>query len=225
MPGNIKATPRLKFSISKAERAMLDSLARQLNERLRKVRTEFRKRVRALIKEILLHTPEAESMYTGGVLAAEFGFYPGVGEIRVDAVANRVKDSARVYFSKIRRTGTQLAGRIRIQMVVSDFSDVFSIPEQSYITEKGDELEWLKWLLLEGDRIINAEYGVVFGKSKNSRSGNAVMLPIGSKFKRPFRVNPRYSGTKDNNWLTRAFEDNRQLFINEVLKILKGLIL
>ncbi len=225
MPAKIKINTRLRDTTTVLERKILDSLANQINARLRKIRTSFRESIRVLIKQMILDTPEAESMQAGGILSGEFGFYPGVGEIRIDAIAQRVRDSARVDFTKIKRKGKELSGRIRIRVVVSDFSDVFSIPEHKYISEQsGEAVEWLKWLLLEGDKIINTEYGIKWG-GPNSRSGLAYMLPLTKKFIRPFRVSPQFTGTQNDNWLTRPFERRRQFFINEVLKILKGLIL
>lgn len=226
MPGKIRMRLRSNLSVTKLEKSMLDTLAKQLNERLKRAKTKFRKEVRKLIKRIILNTPEAESLYDGR-LAHEFGFYPGDGVTAVIAITNKIAQNSRISFTKIRRSGKQLVGRIKIGAVISDFSDVLSLGEgiSFYHTEEhNDKIDWLRWLLLEGDKVINAEYGIVFGKSKTSRSGNALMIRLG-KLRRTFRVSPVFSGTKEDNWLTRAFVESRQIFITEVLKILKGLIL
>ena len=78
---------------------------------------------------------------------------------------------------------------------------------------KGD-LHWLQWLLERGDEIIVAGYEFG-GNSGRGRSGLGYMTTGGS-----FRVPPQFSGTKDNNFISRALVGKAQE--QAISKILMG---
>ncbi len=63
---------------------------------------------------------------------------------------------------------------------------------------KNGNLPWLKWLLTLGDAIIIADYGVQYGPF--GRTGEARM----TRKYAPFKVNTKYSGTADNNFISKA---------------------
>ena len=66
-------------------------------------------------------------------------------------------------------------------------------------TEKGQSLHWLRWLLKEGAKPIVIGYQYVPGKAGRSRGG--VMMANAQSW----RVPPQFSGTDENNFITRAF--------------------
>ena len=69
---------------------------------------------------------------------------------------------------------------------------------------KSGDLHWLDWLLKRGDNMIisNYQYNPQTGLG---RSGLGNMVGGGS-----FRVPPQFSGTVDDNFITRAFLGNNQ---------------
>jgi hypothetical protein len=89
--------------------------------------------------------------------------------------------------------------------------------EGSILTEKGEVLEWLRWLLTFGDRIIISEYQIHLISGKG-RSGRGIMVADDAS---AWRVPPRFSGTIRNNWLTRAFKENSQSFFLIIENIIK----
>ena len=66
--------------------------------------------------------------------------------------------------------------------------------------EKGGSLPWLDWLINLGDSVIIADFGVTYGPF--GRSGQARM----SVKKRPFKVDTAFSGTPEDNFITRALD-------------------
>ena len=74
------------------------------------------------------------------------------------------------------------------------------MPNAKVVTENGTALPRLKWLLTLGDKIIITEFEVEY-KDGSGRSGLASMSEGGT-----FRVNPSFSGTEENNFITRAFQ-------------------
>ena len=82
------------------------------------------------------------------------------------------------------------------------------------LTKKGERLDWISWLLTRGDDIVVADYHVVPGN--HGRSGDAVMKQ--GDF---FRVRPEYSGTLDDNCITRALENREKEIANILNTILR----
>ena len=79
-------------------------------------------------------------------------------------------------------------------------------------TEKGADLHWLDWLLTLGDKTI--VIGYEYKPGTGGRSGGGTMTKGTA-----FRVSPSYSGTIEDNFITRAFSNKEK----EVSSILMGI--
>ena len=140
-----------------------------------------------------------------GGLRAMFGFHQGTEGEKVDAVIDRIIQEMTVKITKRKISGTVLA--LDFDTVVLDYTktSIFNMPEAIITTDKGTNLRWLEWLLLEGSKRIIQGFHVVFVsgiKAEYSRSGAALMFRNGT-----FGVPLKHSGMKDNNWITRALSD------------------
>lgn len=87
-----------------------------------------------------------------------------------------------------------------------------------HLTEKGEEIPWIDWLILRGNQIIIREYDVLF-KPGAGRSHQAIM--VGGRKKR-WRVPPMFQGTANNNWITRSLlvmeKDVQDIVTQEITK-------
>lgn len=81
----------------------------------------------------------------------------------------------------------------------------------------GEEIPWLRWLLTSGNTPVVVGYTVFYGEysDEQSRTGHAIMVDTNVSGK-SFTVDPRYRGTAERNFLTRA--------AREVVPHIKGLI-
>jgi hypothetical protein len=105
-----------------------------------------------------------------------------------------VVDSTEVKFVKFSNT---LKGGLEFNFQPSSFANLLALPAGHTIYQDGD-LHWLEWLLKRGDSIIVTNY--TYNPSSGlGRSGLGNMIPGGA-----FRVPPQFSGTEDNNFITRA---------------------
>lgn len=96
---------------------------------------------------------------------------------------------------------------LSVEMIRDGLQELLALPEASFIqtfsSNKETTIPWLEWLLTKGDSIVVAGYCVWYTPGNpNSRSGGAVMGKKGS-----FRIPPQYSGTPENNFISRALED------------------
>jgi hypothetical protein len=88
-------------------------------------------------------------------------------------------------------------------MIKENYEDVLSSADAFVIDDaKSLKLPWLEWLLLYGGKIIVRSYEVKVGPNPHSRTGLAIMKPS----KKNWRVPAEFSGTRENNWVTRALD-------------------
>jgi hypothetical protein len=114
-------------------------------------------------------------------------------------------------YDKPRVASKGLYSKFSAKMIRSNFDDVLST-EFSIVrdNQRGYELPWLKWLLLDGTKSLVDNYGVVFGPSKYSRTGYAIMRS-GS---RSWGIPNEFAGTQNDNWITRAIDGASPEIIN-----------
>jgi hypothetical protein len=167
------------------------ALAKEVNKKLPKIATNIEKQVKPIVRQALLASPEISSL-SNGSLRYEFGLTSDPTMDIVDAVVSSLK----VQFKKV---NTNLSGGITLVMQPSGFSNLLSLPSAQQPIESGGSIPWLHWLLNLGDSIIIADFGVSFGPGKGRTGGGSM-----SQSYAPYKVDSRFSGTPDNNFITRA---------------------
>ena len=150
-----------------------------------------------------------------GRLSAEFGFPRGYERKIVDSVLIAVAGSVRAEVGKVKLLGAKLSGEFSVNVLKSDLSDAFSSDYASFAWTKYI-IPWLDWLLRQGDKIIFGDFGFE-GRRGEGRSGKGIMLPRGTGW----RVPPEFSGTLDNNWLTRAITTDNNVFRKKISSIIE----
>jgi hypothetical protein len=152
-----------------------------------------------IIKQVFRNSDEYSAL-VNGPLDAHFGMTQHQAVNFLDAILNTLADSVQVEFKRVSVRAGGFSGGLKIFAIKSDFSDILALQEAHVVTNKGFDLPWLEWLLIEGDSIIISDYKIQFGNFIRSRSGSAIMLSDTSS---SWRVPPGVSGTINNNWLTR----------------------
>lgn len=175
-------------------RALMNKLlAKEGDKALKNASPRIKRRVKALVIAALANSQEISSLSSGS-LKLDFGLTEDPTVQIIDAVA----DSVYVEVRRIRATKGRFGGGVTIKVQPTGYSNLLSLPVAKQEIRDGS-LPWLSWLLTRGDDIIIADFGVEYG-SMYGRTGGARM----SEEFAPFRVDPRYSGTAENNFITRA---------------------
>lgn len=179
--------------------AILDSLAERLRVALLRSLSPVRNKLITQVPLSLRATPEYTSLLSGPLRG-----HLGVVDARpvLESVIENVAAGIAVSSLGAKRSAAGIEGGLRLEILKSDFSEVLSV-NGSFTSEGGFEIPWLRWLTLEGDRILVADHHIFFGKGKYSRTGQAIMVPRGS-----WRVPPEYSGTEADNWISRGLINN-----------------
>lgn len=205
----------------KTRNAILDALAEQMNEKLKKLYAGLVLLVREIVYELISLAPEAAELRDGGTLAYQFGINVGRGNNAVHRIATRVANNSFVKIYKTVRYRQSIRGRIKIGIIRANYADVLELKSGEQKID-GGSIQWLRWLLLEGDKILIKTHGVKFKRTPRSRSGGAIMLKLTDKFVRPFQITPReLTGTEDDNWLTRAIERRENYLFGQINEYIK----
>lgn len=191
---------KLTESNSVIAQNMLKALLPDINRYFNSISQNMKQNISNIVVNYIKAQPEYESLISGK-LKAEFGL-PDASS-RLSSILSQIESGAMVQTKPISISGGKLRGSIKLQMIQKDFGDLLSIGDATFTTEKGSSLEWLRWLLIEGDNIIISEYYFIAGPYSNSRTGMGIMHGFegGS-----WRVPPEYAGNINNNWITRAID-------------------
>lgn len=169
-----------------------EAIAKEVNAKVGPKMTQLRSRLIPVFRSALLTSPEINSLQSG-LLRLEFGLDSDPTSDIIEAVLA----SLQVTWTRVSPKG--LRGGITVVLQPSDFSNLLTLPQGNQPIE-GGSLPWLTWLLTLGDSVIITGYGVEFGNFPDTRTGEAKMS---QKFA-PYKVNSSFSGTIDDNFITRA---------------------
>tara|TARA_R100000664_G_C2727431_1_gene118975 strand:+ start:251 stop:874 length:624 start_codon:yes stop_codon:yes gene_type:complete len=200
---------RILESDAQIERMILREIAREVNRSFSRLKTKALGPIRQAIRSSLSSHPTISSL-SGGKLRGDFGIPSGVDV--VSAIIESVTSSVDMTVVPVTAGRGVLKGGITLTAQPSDYMNVLSLPTSTVVTEKGEVLPWLDWLLLKGDTIIVARYGVKY-KGGTGRSGQATMK---LNYNAPYKVDSQFSGTSTNNFITESIESAN----NEIMAIL-----
>lgn len=195
-------TKNMSFAVSKL-----------INKRVRLERGRALTRIRNLTKRAFEQSNEYIAL-DGGILAAHFGFWSGTEKEILDTIINIISDAIYDRNDGFKPDGKgNISGRWRLQLRSDVYTQLFEL-DDSVIYSAGGDVYWLEWLLASGNDPVIKDFEILFGSFASSRSGEAIMIP-GIEWSVP----SVYSGTFNDNWLTRTF--NSDYFNNGIVRIIR----
>ncbi len=165
---------------------------------------------RELLSKNIIAQPEVQSLLKGG-LRYEFGIVDPAA--RILYIIDRLALNVETDFVPVKLSNGTLKGGITIHSVGIDYSSVLSMNDAVVVTEKGETLPWLEWLLLEGNNTVIADYDIEYGIF--GRTGGAHMVPGNG-----WQVPSQFAGTANDNFITRAVSQMQAELREEVSKCL-----
>lgn len=197
-------------STSKIEKNTLKAAEPEIKNLFQRAKPKIESGIKQIVVRALQRSPEIASL-KDGTLRLDFGLVVDPSDDIVYAVANSVN----VLFKNFRFYKNSMSNVMSIYIQPSDFNNLLSLAVANVITERGEVLPWLEWLLTAGNAVVIAGYSVEYGNFQTSRTGGAVMEPVGF-----FKVDPQFSGTSENNFITRAIEP----YSEEINNLIKSLL-
>lgn len=195
----------MKFSTSllesdqKITSLILKSILSDTEKYFSNISKTLENNLKTIVKNGIINSPEYQSI-ASGKLQYHFGLPDSTARLQqILSIWERIK----LVINKPKIKSSGIIGNIQLYMIAADYSDVLNLPASTFTTEKGEDLAWLQWLLLSGDKTIIKEYDIVIGPNPRSRTGNAVMKKtVNGKWSVP----PEFAGTQNNNWITRVLD-------------------
>ena len=195
---DIKIFGKLLGNINQFKKFILQSMSDNLNKYLFTKINSVEKKIRNIVIQSIKNQPEYTSLKSG-TLRNQLGI-PNTAAI--DSVISAL-DDIQVKIIKPSVKGDGVEAKIVINMIKDNYLEILSDSGASYITEKGTQIEWLRWLLLEGNNSVIIGYRYMPITHPNSRTGKGIMTQFKSGI---FRVPPEFAGTFGNNWITRGLD-------------------
>jgi hypothetical protein len=186
---------KLTETIGNIEKKILRAIVDEANGTFLKSVAKAKEPIKVIIRSALESSPEISSI-NGGKLRGDFGI--PIGKDVTTPIVNAIAGSVTFMSQKFSIRGKKISGGVTVSVQPTSFVNLSSLGITE--TEKAGNIPWLQWLLTAGDSIIIADFGVEYGPY--GRSGMAKMTVK----RRPFKVDSAFSGTPENNFITRALE-------------------
>lgn len=148
-----------------------------------------------------------------GTLRGELGIPATTEQTVLQNVIESIVADLEFVINPLRQSGGKVSGGIQIRLGREAWNAVINLPQAKVITDKGQELEWLRWVLKEGDKVVVSNWHVQFITGRG-RSGLALMRR--GEF---WRVPSEFSGTTNDNWITRQVKRNLDFYNLRVSRI------
>ena len=191
------------------ESAITKAAIEEIEKRIRGNAGRVRSEVKAIVAEAIANSPEIQALLNDEDLIGSFGFYGGSAEQQANAIIKSVTETTEVIVSPYRSKANQL---LIVNVQPKHLGNLLALPE-GIIKTRDYDLNWLEWLLTKGDTIVVVGWTYEPGRGMGrSRLGH--MIEGGS-----WRVDPRYSGNIDNNFVTRSLTSDETLA--KVMKVLE----
>tara|TARA_R110000751_G_scaffold204710_1_gene309097 strand:+ start:1267 stop:1902 length:636 start_codon:yes stop_codon:yes gene_type:complete len=192
-------------------------LAKKIDPMMLKAVGPIQNKVQNLIVQQLASDPIIDEL-RNGKLALDFGLSQDMADRAISEMLEGMRNSVSVSLLKGGKVFS--AGFSGMRISIDPVGPIQNIPAGSY-DSNGHNIEWMDWLLTRGSQVVVSGFESVFAvEASNSRSGLGFMLKSGGSF----RVDPRFSGTKDSNFLTRIVIGSRvaieQIIKEEINKVL-----
>jgi len=177
--------------------------------------------VQRLVSRQITNSSTVRSL-TSGVLRDEFGLNSVDAEATTADIISELTSKISVVSSSASSLYA-LGFSIRMFPVTEEL--LKKITTGRYVTNKGRNVEWLEWLLTRGSEVVLPEYRLFKDAAGNTRSGGeSIMIDTGSRKRGAFRVTPEYSGTPDDNFITRCIEEIHPQIIQIITSAVMGVM-
>jgi hypothetical protein len=200
-------------SLKKIKNNITTSIKDEVSKILGSRRRKIRERIKVIVYEAVYNSIAMKSV-RNGILNYEFG----LTDDPTEAIADAVSRSVDIQVTEGKNNSGPLGG-YSVKIQPSNYLNVLNLSEAVQITEKGDTLPWLDWLLTYGDETIIFDFKVKKGKGLGRSGGGIMITAKDSGFF--FKVNKAFQGTEENNFITRSIEKVGPRINQEIIRILQ----
>lgn len=216
-------TVSIKFEIQQSEEQISLLIMRALGEAVNELLIAKKEEIKSIAQNqflIAVANNDTVENIINGALRYEIGLTNA--EAKIASIFAELANNMEVSFTPLKFRDYEFYGGLTITAVKSDYSEILGLSEANTITDKGENLPWLAWLLTGGSKILVAGYDVRFGNfgTPPSRTGQALMYR-GGNWSLAIRQG-EHIGRSGDNFITRAIESMVQPTRKAIHKCLKS---
>ena len=168
--------------------------------------------VARVILKSLNDSPTTKSLLAGK-LKHDFGLFGNVASVTVNGIVKYISDNVLIKIGASKISGSMFS--LAIEIPTTD-ENIINTPGGSF-PSKGGDVDWLEWLLTKGTQVVIGNFWLFpYAKGRTRSGGNSIMAEVKTMSRQPFRVDPNFAGTVENNFITRSIESVGEDILNVV---------
>lgn len=195
--------------------AMRQETYKRIQNNLSKISSKVKPNISNIISKELNNSSTVIELL-GGKLKDDFGLFGNVAKVTIANIINHLSENINIIITKSAAAGSILT--ISVELLSGDITKLIAVPGASFPVRGGTgSIDWLEWLLTRGTQVIIGDYWIYPNAKGRTRSGgDKIMQKISGKARDPFRVDPNYAGTINDNFITRSVESVADDILNVV---------
>jgi len=204
------------------EGIILAAIASKLDNAFGKAYGKIVQETKTLVHQALSKSDVLNELREGRTLRGELGLTSGLARSAAQTITEEVSGSVQVEYKSIELTSSGSKGGLTFYIQPENLTNVLDIAQAqiSYYSKRykrAVKLDWLDWLLMQGDRIIVAKFHYEPSAGRG-RSGLGEMKKEGM-----FRMNNQWSGDQNDNFISRAITTKKfQMDLTELIRVQVG---
>lgn len=186
-------------------RSVRDYIKNRATATYKQVESRITIKVREMIRKSIFSSGATQSILSGK-LRSDFGLTYSAAQSAVSSIISHILENITLSMSYSYK-GANIAV-FSLNLLPLGIQSLSQLPEGNYISTGkygGGDVTWLTWLLTKGTTVVVGDFYVFEGLSGSSRSNESVMQKVKTG-RSGFRVDPGFSGSQDDNFVTRALE-------------------
>lgn len=187
-------------SVGQLEKAVLSECRAALHKAILGAIPDIKIKVGQFVRQLVINTPEFDSLLNGR-LKSELGLKDPA--LALNQILYALEYGITIDYQGLKISNVGVTGGFVIGLVKDKFAELTGLSEAVYMSGP-NRVPWLDWLLFRGDSFVITDHEIKYTYAQESRTHSAIMF----KSEKGWRVPPEFSGTEDNNFITRAFEDD-----------------
>jgi hypothetical protein len=194
---------------------ILFALSTIVNKALTEASPSIKLQVSEYIKSLIANTSTVYSLMHGDLRGA-FGLDDDSASKAITEIVEEMGNSVHVDIAKPRNKKAKTVGDLFVT-IRPNINAITLLRSGSYFSDGriGGNVDWLTWLLTRGTEVVVGDFSFFLEDTNaNSRSGLGFMIETGNNF----RVDPEFSGTVEDNFITRAISSSEST--NEIRNII-----
>jgi len=206
---------KLAQSNSVLREAILTALEEDVDKTLIRTVISIKPKIKEILKNGIINSPTWQSLMGNSSiqndLQAHFGLRPSEVHGKLNSILDTWLSGVNIKYNSTLGKYS-ISAKLSITAIQGNLQDVLSLDAAKVITNKGKSLEWLKWLMVEGDKVeIVKNFHIKMIESKRSRSGKALMIKGGR-----WSVPSIFAGTLEKNFITQLIDKLEDVIINTI---------